>query len=49
MNNITKTEIKTDVNYRLICNTRRRIHHALKGESKSSSTREILGIDGELL
>ena len=36
---------KTDVNFRLICNTRRRIHHALIGKSKSISTKEILGID----
>ena len=37
-----------DVNYRLITNTRRRIHQALNGKSKSSSTREILGIDIDL-
>ena len=40
-----KTKIKTDVNFRLIRNTRRRIHHALNGKPKSSSTRDILGID----
>ena len=34
-----------DVNFRLIRNTRRRIHHALSGKSKSSSTREVLGVD----
>ena len=39
---------KTDVNFRLIRNTRRRIHHALNGKSKSSSTRNILGIDIDL-
>ena len=38
---------KTDVNFRLIRNTRRRIHHALNGKSKSSSTLDILGIDVE--
>ena len=38
---------KTDVNFRLICNTRRRIHHALNGKSKPISTKEILGIDIE--
>ena len=38
---------KTDVNFRLICNTRRRIHHALNDKSNSSSTLEILGIDIE--
>ena len=40
-----KNKIKTDVNFRLIRNTRRRIHHALNGKSKSSSTKEFLGID----
>ena len=34
-----------DVNYRLIKNTRRRVHRALKGKSKSSSTIDILGTD----
>ena len=38
---------KTDVNFGLICNTRRRIHHALNRKSKSNSTKEILGIDEE--
>ena len=37
--------MKTDVNFRLIRNTRRRIDLALNGKSKSSSTRDILGID----
>ena len=36
---------KTDINYRLIKNTRCRIHHELNGISKSSSTIDILGID----
>ena len=40
-----KKRYKTDVNFRLVGNTRRRIHHALNGRSKSSSTRDILGID----
>ena len=40
-----KNRIKTDVNFRLIRNTRRRIHHALNRKSKSSSTREFLGAD----
>ena len=39
-----KNRRKTDVNFRLICNTRRRIHHALNGKSKSSSTLDILGL-----
>ena len=38
---------KTDGNFRLIRNRRRRIHHALNGKSKSSSTLDILGIDTE--
>ena len=42
-----KNRRKTDVNFCLICNTRRRIHHALNGKSKSISTKEILGIDIE--
>ena len=45
MNEYIKNRIKTDVNFRLIRNTRRRIHHALNGKSKSSSTNEILGFD----
>ena len=42
-----KKRIKTDVNFRLIRNTRRRILLALNGKSKSSSTLDILGIDVE--
>ena len=38
---------KTDVNFGLTRNTRRRIHHALNGQSKSSSTLDVLGIDIE--
>ena len=44
----TKNRYKKDVNFRLSKNTRRRIHHALNGRSKSSSTRDILGIDIDL-
>ena len=40
-----KNRINTVVKYRLIKNTRRRIHHALNGKTKSSSTRDFLGID----
>ena len=36
--------MKTDARCQLIRITRRRIHHALNGQSKSSSSREILGI-----
>ena len=39
-----KNRIKTDVNYRLITNTRSRIYKSLKGMTKQSSTKEILGI-----
>ena len=42
-----KKKRKTDVSIRLIRNTRRRIHHALNGKSKSSSRLDILGIDVE--
>ena len=37
--------LKTDVIFRLIKNTRCRIHHALKRGSKSTPSKEILGID----
>ena len=43
-----KNRRKTDVNFRSICNTRRRIHHALNGKSKSSPTKDLLGIDIDL-
>ena len=42
-----RTRRKTDVNFRLIRNTRRRIHHALNCKSKSSGTKKI-GIDIDL-
>ena len=48
INESRKNRRKTDVYFRLICNTRRRIHHALNGKSKSSSTRDYLGIDIDL-
>ena len=48
MNEYVKNRIKTDVNFRLIRNTRRRIHQALNGRLKPSTTREILGIDTDL-
>ena len=38
---------ETDVSFHLIKNTRCRIYHALKGKTKSSSTREKLGKDFE--
>ena len=36
---------ETDVNFRFISNTRKRIYITLKGMTKQSSTKEILGID----
>ena len=42
-----KNRITTDVNFQVIHNTRRTIHHALNGKLKSSSTRDILGIEIE--
>ena len=47
MNECVKNRMKTDVDFRLIRDRRRRIHHALNGKSKSSSTREFLGIYNE--
>ena len=44
-------EIKTEITlffFRLHHNTRSKINHALKGESKSASTKEILGDDIDL-
>ena len=44
-----KNRRKTDVNFCSISNTRRRIHHALmNGKSKSSPTKDLLGIDIDL-
>ena len=43
-----KKRRETDVCYRLIKNPRCRIYHALKGKTKSSSTKDILGIDIDL-
>ena len=43
-----KNRIKTGVNYRLIVYTRNRIYKSLKGMTKQSSTKEILGIDIDL-
>ena len=41
----TNNRYKTDVNYRLICKTRSRIYKSLKGMTKQSSTKDILGVD----
>ena len=40
-----KQRRRTDVNFRLILITRSRNQHALNGKSKSSSIRDILGMD----
>ena len=42
-----KERSKNDANFRLIRNTRSRIRHALNGNSKSTPSREISGIDIE--
>ena len=44
----TNNRYKTDVNYRLICKTRSRIYKSLRGLTKQSSSRDILGIDIDL-
>ena len=41
----SNNKYKSDINYRLICKTRSRIRNALQGKIKSSSSRDILGID----
>ena len=43
MNACVENRIKIDVNFRIIRHTR--IHKALNDKLKSSSTRDILGID----
>ena len=45
MNEYMKNRKKTDVKFQLLLNTRRRIHYALKGKLKSSSTKDILEIN----
>ena len=42
-----KNKRETDVNFRLMSNTRSRIYKSLKGMTKQSSTKEFLGIDIE--
>ncbi len=39
----------SDVEFRILCNLRRRIHHALMGENKSARTIELLGCDIDFL
>ena len=43
-NTYLKNKRETDVNFRLISNTRNRIYISLKGMAKRSSTKEILGM-----
>ena len=43
----SNNKYKSDINFQLICKTRSRIRNALQGKIKSSSTRDILGIDIE--
>ena len=43
-----KSKRETDVKIRLISNTRNRTYKSLKGMTKQSSTKEILGIDVDL-
>ena len=45
MNDYVENRIITDGNFRLIRDTRRRIHQSLQGKTKSSSRKDILGID----
>jgi len=40
-----KIRLKTDLNFKLLNNLRRRILHALKGNSKSNKTIKLLGVD----
>ena len=44
-NRYLKNKRETDVNFRIISNTRNRIYKSLKGMTKQSSTKDILGID----
>ena len=40
-----KNKRETDINFRIISNTRNRIYKSLKGMTKQSSTKDILGVD----
>ena len=42
-----KNKRETDVNFRLLSNTRNRIYKSSKGMTKQSSTKDVLGIDIE--
>ena len=43
-----KNKPETDVKFRLISNSRNRIYKSLKGMTKQSSTKELLGIDNDI-
>ena len=47
-NRYLKNKRETDINFRIISNTRNRIYKSLKGMTKQSTTKEILGIDIDL-
>ena len=48
INLYSKNKYKSDINFQLIRKTRSRIYKSLKGMTKQSSTREILGLDIDL-
>ena len=47
-NKYLKNKRETDVNFRLISNTRSRVYKSPKSMTKQSSTKDILGIDFNL-
>ena len=47
-NRYLKNKRETDVNFRLISNIRSRIYKSLRGLTKQTSSRDILGIDIDL-
>ena len=46
-NKYLENQRETDIKFRLISNTRNRIYNSLKGMTKQSSSKDILGIDIE--
>ncbi len=44
-----KYKLRTDPAFRILCNLRRRLTHAIKGKNKSASTVELLGCSVEYL
>jgi hypothetical protein len=43
INDYNKNRKKIDINFKILCNLRRRLNHALKGKSKSISTLKLIG------